>query len=111
MAKRQAKEQKKAEKARKMAEQETMARLRDELQQYADATDSHMDVIRAEFQRPNLCTVFYVSDNPFADGNRFMAFITMVKSYHRGWRISLRHIMDQDNRFLTREEFYAMRRR
>ena len=108
LAKARVKQRKKAEKARLTAHAEAMAQLRREFQQCADSTQSEMDVIRVEHPEPNIYTVFYVSDNPFADGNRFPRFLSAVLRRHPHCRITLRHIMDLENRFLTRDEYQAL---
>ena len=54
--------------------------------------------------------IYYVSDYPFADGNRFPAFIKSVRALFPHHRIMLRHIRDQRGHFLTREEYARIRR-
>ena len=74
-------------------------------------TESSMDIIRVERKHHGLYKVFYVSDNSFADGNRFPGFLDRVRLNHPSWRLMLRHIKDIDGRFVTRDEFYARTRR
>lgn len=109
-AKARMKQQRKDEKARLAAVEEAMGRMRAAFQTYADETESGMDVIRVECPEPDVYTVFYVSDNRFADGDRFPALLAMIRQQHPGSRVVLRHIMDLDDHFMTREEYRALRR-
>lgn len=105
------KQEKKKTRAVALATESSMVKLREKLQACADATQSSMDVIRAEEAPNGLITVFYVSDNPFADGNRFQPFIAEALQRHHCRRIALRHIRDVDGHFVTREEFHARNRK
>ena len=59
---------------------------------------------------PRAYTVFYVSDNPFADGDRFPSFLDALRETEPQSRFRLRHIRDVDGHFVTREEFRVRRR-
>ena len=54
--------------------------------------------------------VYYVSDYPFADGNRFPAFLKSVRFFFHHHQIVLRHVMNQEGHFLTREEYAQIKR-
>lgn len=73
-------------------------------------TDESFEIINVEQLEPHTYTVFYVSDNPFADGNRFPEFLAAAKESFPCFRIMLRHIRDVDGRFVTRDEFRRVRR-
>ena len=105
-----AKQQKREKKAMLSAKDAYFAKLRDDFQRLADATGSPMDIIRVEHRSPHIYAVFYVSDNRFADGNRFPDFLQAVRKRYTRRRIILRHIRDVDGYFVTRDEFYARKR-
>ena len=71
----------------------------------ANHAENSMDVIRVERDPNGSYKVFYVSDHPFADGDRFPGFLEKVRLNHPSWRLTLRHIKDVDGHFVTREEF------
>ena len=105
-----AKQRKKKQKAVLLAQEESMIELRDRFQSCADATASALDVVRVERPNGSAYVVFYVSDYDFADGNRFPEFLEKLRQTHSHRRIILRHIKDEDGRFVTRAEYYARKR-
>lgn len=110
VAKVRAKKRKKEEKAILLGEAESLIKMRDDFQKYADLTDSPIKIIRVNHSNHHVYTVFYVSDNRFADGNRFLKFIEALKRNYSRCRVVLRHIKDVDGHFVTRDEYYARKR-
>jgi hypothetical protein len=109
--KRQKKDQRKA--AQQRHKQETR-RLADELaetkalfQSYADALYYEFFIVQLQKEGRNHYKVFYVSENRFADGNRFPDFLDAIYSSFPGCRIELRHIRDVDGHFVTIDEYWA----
>lgn len=90
--------------------EEELAELKNLFQSYADDAGYSMLIVRLEKERPNRYRVFYVSDNPFADGNRFPDFLAAVKSFFPRYAIQLRHIKNVDGRFVTIDEYLSRRR-
>ncbi len=106
-------QRKQAQQAEKLAAQ----KLKDELdelknlfQSYADDAGYIMHIVRLEKERPNRYKVFYVSENPFADGNRFPDFLSTVRFFFPRSSIQLRHIRDVDGHFVTITEFLARKK-
>ena len=83
--------------------------LRILFQSYADEAGYAMQIIRVKGVRASIY-VFYVSDYPFADGNRFPQFIKSVHFHFPHHRVILRHVMALDGHFLTREEYAQIKR-
>ena len=80
--------------------------LADFWQSGLDQMESDMYIVRIEEENAFRYRVFYVSDNPFADGNRFSAFLDLVKASHPQHSVNLRHIRDVDGHFVTRDEYF-----
>lgn len=106
----QQKQDKRLRKQQEAAEAEELEELRELFQSYADEAGYTMQIIRVKKSHEGIY-VFYVSDYPFADGNRFPDFIASVQFFFPHRRIILRHLMDLDGRFLTREEYANLRRK
>lgn len=115
-----AQEQKRRDKEKKkevlQQQKQEAQRLEDELeemrelfQSYADAFEYEMFIVRLQKESNNHIKVFYVSENRFADGNRFPDFLRTIKYYFPRYRIELRHIRDVDGHFVTIDE-YMMRK-
>lgn len=113
-----AKEQKRKEKDRRKAaqqrEKQEAQRMEDDLeetrelfQSYADAFEYEMFIVRLQKENKNHYKVFYVSENRFADGNRFPNFLDTIKYYFPKCRIDLRYIRDVDGHFATIDEYMA----
>ena len=62
-------------------------------------------IFRADAEHDHRYRVFYVSEYPFADGNRFPEFLETVRLFFPNYRLSLRHIRDVDGHFVTIEEY------
>ena len=75
---------------------------------YLEELQYEMQIIRVP--EDTLYRIFYVSDNRFADGNRYPEFLEMLKQTFPRSRLVLRHIRDADGHFITRDE-YSQRRR
>lgn len=110
--------QKRNEKDKRKAEQQRQKqeaqRIEDELkeaqelfQSYADALKYELLIVRLQRKTQNHYKVFYVSENRFADGNRFPNFINTIKYYFPKCRIELRHVRDVDGHFVTIDEYIA----
>ena len=78
-------------------------------QSYADEAGYTMQITRVQGVRATIY-VYYVSDYPFADGNRFPAFLKSVRFFFPHHQIVLRHVMNQEGHFLTREEYAQIKR-
>lgn len=102
-AKAKARQCKKEKKAILFSQAEAMLKLRDDFQAYADLTDSPLDVIKVEHPNPRTYIMFYVSDNRFADGNRFPDFLKVLHERYTHSYVLLRHIKDVDGHFVTRD--------
>ena len=74
-------------------------------QSYIDDAGYQMQIIRVDMERRNQYRVFYVSEYPFADGNRFPEFLETVRFFFPFYRLNLRHIRDVDGHFVTIEEY------
>lgn len=113
-AKRKKKEQRKKDrqtlKAVEQKLEDELAELKEVFQSYIDDAGYSMFIVRMEKEIPNRYRVFYVSDNPFADGNRFPDFLDTVKFFFPHCSINLRHIKNIDGHFVTTEEYFARRR-
>lgn len=66
-----------------------------------------MLIVRVEKLSPYVYRVFYVSYNPFADGNRYPELLAEIKRDHPRYKVLLRHIRDVDGHFVTRDEYQA----
>lgn len=104
-----AKMQKAARKQQAAKEAAYFEELKVLFQSYADEAGYTMQIIRVHGIRASIY-IYYVSDYPFADGNRFPAFLKSVKFFFPHHRIILRHIKDLEGRFLTREEYAQIKR-
>ena len=100
------KEQAKQDKAKAEALQQKMLNLATAWQKKLDEMGSDMFIVPVERETRTRYRVFYVSDNSFADGNRFPEFVDMVRREHPGKSVNMRHIRDVDGHFVTREEFF-----
>ena len=100
------KEQIKKEKAKVDALQQKMQKLAVDWQKKLDELGSDMYIVRVERETRTRYRVFYVSDNAFADGNRFPEFVDMVRREHPGKSVNMRHIRDLDGHFVTRDEYF-----
>ena len=100
------KEQIKQEKAKAEALQQKMQNLAADWQIKLDEIGSDMYIVRVERETRTRYRVFYVSDNAFADGNRFPEFVDMVRREHPGKSVNMRHIRDVDGHFVTRDEYF-----
>ena len=98
-------EQLREEKRQQAAEEERLIRLLESWQSCLDGMESDMYIVRIVRDAPSVYRIFYVSDNRFADGNRYPAFLEALKSLHPQYRIILRHIRDVDGHFVTYDEY------
>ena len=64
-----------------------------------------MQIVRVDTEGKNRYRVFYVSENPFADGDRFPDFLDTVRACFPEYCLHLRHIRDMDGHFVTIEEY------
>ena len=74
-------------------------------QSYIDDAGYAMQIVRVDTERTNRYRVFYVSEYPFADGDRFPKFLETVRFFFPDYRLNLRHIRDVDGHFVTIEEY------
>ncbi len=96
------------EKEKRLSEQ--LNGIRQEMQTVIDTLSYSMEIIRLEQVESKMYKIYYVSDYPFADGNRFPSFLDTMYAAHPGWRIRLQHIKDMDGRFVTRSMYHAVKR-
>ena len=106
------KEQKQAARELKRMKREREAAADAELQSLAELFQSYIDdagyamrIVRIDTERTDRYRVFYVSEYPFADGNRFPKFLETVRFFFPDYRLELRHIRDVDGHFVTIEEY------
>ena len=99
------------EKEEQNAKAFALEEVRDILQGYIDDAGYNMEIIRVECLHKDVYKVFYVSEYPFADGNRFPVFLERVKENTPKWRIHLQHIKGADGHFVTCEEYCAIKKR
>lgn len=85
--------------------------LKSEFQDYADKLDYDLEIIRLEELETNAYRLFYVSDNRYADGNRFPELLSEIRCAYPRIHIQMRHIKDVDGRFVTIDEYYSRRRK
>lgn len=104
-----AKTQKAARKQQAAEEAEYFEELKALFQSYADEAGYTMQITRVQGVRATIY-VYYVSDYPFADGNRFPAFLKSVRFFFPHHQIVLRHVMNQEGHFLTRDEYAQIKR-
>lgn len=111
------KRQKEQRKQIQQAEKEAAQKLEDELAELKDLFQSYVDnagyamlIVRLEKERTNRYKVFYVSENSFADGNRFPDFLSTIKFFFPRTSINLRHIRDVDGHFVTITEYLSRKR-
>jgi len=105
-----AKQKKKEQRAAAIAEEESLRSIGDALRECIPEEEDHLEIIRVERVSATVITVFYVSDNRFADGNRFPTFLETAQRNHPAWHLRLRHIKDLDGHFVTRDEFRSRKR-
>lgn len=96
-------------KRQRVAQNSRFEEMRARFQTCADEAGYALRIVRVNGLRATIY-IYYVSDYPFADGNRFPAFIKSVRALFPHHRIMLRHIRDQRGHFLTREEYARIRR-
>ena len=99
-----------AEKRKAQKQAEALAALRDSLQSCADGGGPPMYIVRLELEGPYRYKVFYVSEDPFDDGDRFGGFLDAVRRDHPDLTLQLRHIRHVDGHFVTTHEFLARKR-
>lgn len=104
-----AKQQKAAKQQQEASESEYFEELKILFQSYADTSGYTMQIVRVKGYRATI-SVYYVSDFPFADGNRFPDFIKSVRFFFPHHRLVLCHLRDFDGHFLTREEYAKIKR-
>lgn len=109
------KEQKKlerqAQKAKENEEAKRLRILRETWQSHLDDMESDMYIVRIARETPSSFRIFYVSDNRFADGNRYPDFLETLKFFHPYYHIKLRHIRDVDGHFVTTQEYFSRARK
>ena len=69
--------------------------------------ESDLYIVRVQKEHPGFYKLFYVSDNSFADGNRYPEFLETLRHLHPFWRVHLRHIRDVDGHFVTKDEYFS----
>lgn len=74
------------------------------MQSICDETGYEMLIVRVEVNK-KLFKIFYVSGNPFADGNRFPLLLSGIKEAYPGMYIALKHIKNVDGSFATISDY------
>lgn len=90
--------------------QEHLHNIQADMQHAFNRLGYTVEIVRIERLSKTQYRVFYVSDNPFADGNRFPDFFAEMHRRYPSWRLDLRHIKDVDGHFVTREEYHRKNR-
>lgn len=101
-AKKLARQQKKEQAAAAQAAHQALAA---QLQSFAGEAGYAMQIVRVDEEGKNRYRVFYVSENPFADGDRFPELLDAARARFPAYRLRLRHIRDIDGNFVTIEEY------
>lgn len=101
-AKKLARQQKKEQAAAAQAAHQALAA---QLQSFAGEAGYAMQIVRVDEEGKNRYRVFYVSENPFADGDRFPELLDAACARFPAYRLRLRHIRDIDGHFVTIEEY------
>ena len=105
----QRKREKAAQKQREREEAAFFEELKILFQSYADEAGYTMQIVRVHgFQA--YIYVYYVSENNFADGNRFKRFLKSAHFFFPHHIIRLRQIRDLDGHFLTIEEYAKLKK-
>jgi len=109
-AEKKAKEKKKeylrSEKQRKAQEEQALQALAEDWRSCLEEMNSDMHIVRIAMDSPFAYRVFYVSDNSFADGDRYPEFLVMMRQRYPRCSFHLRHIRDVDGHFVTRSEYH-----
>ena len=92
-------------KVQEAATEAMLQNLTELFQSYIDDAGYSMQIVRMDKEQNNRYRVFYVSEYPFADGNRFPQFLETVRFFFPNYRLNLRHIRDIDGHFVTIEEY------
>lgn len=107
------KEKLKQKKAKRKQQEQAAAERFEELrilfQSYADESGYPLQVVRVD-ELHHVLYIYYVSDYPYADGNRFPELIKSVRFFFPRHKVVLRHIMDANGHFVTRAEFRHIKR-
>ena len=99
------KEKLREQKLKKAQEERELLALTENWRSRLAELGSDMHIVRVSKDTQFEYRIFYVSDNSFADGNRFPEFLATLKTRHPHFRFFLRHIRDLDGHFVTREEY------
>lgn len=91
--------------AQEAATEAVLQNLTELFQSYIDDAGYAMQIVRVDTERTNRYRVFYVSEYPFADGDRFPKFLETARFFFPDYRLNLRHIRDVDRHFVTIEEY------
>ena len=102
-------QQKKAQKEQQQQQENTGLSCREVFQSYIDEIGYSMKIVRVQKEK-KVFTVFYVSEYPFPDGNRFPDFLNRVWHENAGCRVILRHIQDMSGHFVTIDEYAQIKR-
>lgn len=103
-----AKEEKRKARELQRLREANLAEVKRTLEQLA--AQEHLSIIGVEQPTQDRYTVYYVSDNPFADWYRFPEFLQAARDRYSEKQIILWHIKAPDGSFVTREQFRARRR-
>ena len=95
------------QKAKEAVDEERCQMLRDSWQTILDDMESDMYIVRISRVAEASYKILYVSDNGFADGNRYIDFLQVLGLVHPNYRIRLFHIKDLDGKFVTSLEYFT----
>lgn len=106
-----AKAAKKRHKEERQQEENELERMKQEIQGIANEAGYRFKAVMVT--RKDVCfhTIYYVSDNWFADGNRFPEILRKMNGNYFRYKFQLRHIKSSDGRFLTISEYDAVKYR
>lgn len=99
------KEARQRHKEREKAEEAFLSELKEQFQEYADEAGYEIQIVQVTRKNFSEYFVFYVSENRFADANRFPFLLNRIRADFPRCRIRLIHIKDVDGHFVTIHEY------
>lgn len=110
LAKQNHKNYKKRKKELENSEKQINDELKNEFQEIADIFAPDMLITSVRRTKYPYYSIFYVSDNSYADFREYQDFITQLKLIHSNWRFHLQHIKDLNGKFITRDEYKILKK-
>lgn len=101
---------KQQEQLRQQAHAEKLLAFHKDLQCFAEQCGYDMKIVSVKQESTYVYKVLYVSGNNFRDAHLFPDLQPLVYRSYPMHHLALRHVRDEDGKFVTTEEFYARRR-